>query len=200
MPNFEHKPLSFELDALEPHMSKETLEFHHGKHYKKYVDNLNELIKGTQFEDKDGLSAIIELEKMETSGPVYRNAAQVSNHEFFWNCLTPSDKSVLSETLSNEIEKVWGTVDKFKKEFEDKAEKHFGSGWCWLIKRGESLKIVDSHDAEIPTGNAVPLLVVDLWEHAYYIDHRNDRGKYLKAIWNIINWEFVEKNYTSTDK
>lgn len=196
MPNFEHKQLAFELDALEPHMSKETLEYHHGKHYKKYVDNLNELVKGTQFEDKD-LSEILEMEK---SGPVFNNAAQIANHEFFWNCLTPPDQSVLSETLSDEIEKVWGTVDKFKKEFESVAAKHFGSGWCWLIKRGESLKIVDSHDAEIPSGNAVLLLVVDLWEHAYYIDHRNDRGKYLKAIWNIINWEFIEKNYTSTNK
>lgn len=177
MPNFEHKPLSFELDALEPHMSKETLEYHHGKHYKKYVDNLNELVKGTQFEDKD-LSEILEMEK---SGPVFNNAAQISNHEFFWNCLTPPDESVLSETLSDEIEKVWGTIDKFKEEFEKAATKHFGSGWCWLVHESATLKIVDTHDTGRPSG--APLLVVD--------------RKYLKAIWNVLNWEFVEKNYTT---
>ncbi len=182
--------LPYALDALEPYMSKETMEFHYGKHHQTYVNKLNELIENTEFENLN-LHDIIK----KADGAIFNNAAQVFNHDFFWHCLTPNQTSLSSE-LESILIKNFISVDEFKKEFTAKALAHFGSGWTWLIKdeRGY-LKIISTQNAQTPlTTNSKPLLVCDVWEHAYYIDYRNVRAKYVENFWNIANWDFVEKN------
>lgn len=182
--------LPYALDALEPYMSKETMEFHYGKHHQTYVNKLNELIENTEFENLN-LHDIIK----KADGTIFNNAAQVFNHDFFWHCLTPNQTSLSSE-LESILIKNFISVDEFKKEFTAKALAHFGSGWTWLIKdeRGY-LKIISTQNAQTPlTTNSKPLLVCDVWEHAYYIDYRNVRAKYVENFWNIVNWDFVEKN------
>ena len=182
--------LPYALDALAPLMSKETLEFHYGKHHQTYVNKLNELIEDTKYEDKTLLEIIYDSE-----GGVFNNAAQVYNHDFFWKGLTPNQNTV-TERLEEALVGSFGSVDEFKKEFTAKAIGHFGSGWAWLVEdENQNLKIVTTANAANPlTDNLKPILVCDVWEHAYYIDVRNARPAYLENFWKLVNWNFVEQN------
>ena len=182
--------LPYALDALEPLMSKETLEFHYGKHHQTYVNNLNNLIAGTKFEDLSLVNIILE-----SDGGIFNNAAQVYNHDFFWNGLTPTQGEIPA-SVEESLTKAFGCVDKFKEEFTAKAVGHFGSGWAWLVQdENQDLKIVTTINAQNPlTNNLKPILVCDVWEHAYYIDVRNARPKFLENFWKLVNWDFVAKN------
>ncbi|NMM36203.1 MAG: superoxide dismutase [Fe] [Glaciimonas sp.] len=184
--------LPYAMDALQPHISKETLEYHYGKHHQTYVTNLNNLIKSTEFENAK-LEDIIR----KASGGVFNNAAQVWNHSFYWNCLTPKASGAPSGALADAINAKWGTFDKFKAEFTKSALGNFGSGWTWLVKKTDgSVDIVNTSNAATPlTGADKPLLTCDVWEHAYYIDYRNARPKYVESFWNLANWDFVAKNF-----
>ena len=186
--------LPYKSDALEPHISEETLEYHHGKHHQKYVDTLNDLIKGTKHEN-DELEEIIR----NSDGKLFNQAAQVWNHTFYWHCLSPSGGGEPCGALKECIEHCFGSVAEFQEAFNRKAAANFGSGWTWLVKtRGEKmLEVVNTTDADTPVtdSNKVPLFVVDVWEHAYYIDYRNARPKYLKHIWALVNWDFVQRNF-----
>ena len=185
--------LPFAMDALEPHMSKETFEYHYGKHHQAYVTNLNNLIKGTEFESKS-LEDIVKS----ASGGVYNNAAQVSNHTFFWNCLTPNGGGAPSGALAEAMNKKWGSYDDFKKAFQTSAVGNFGSGWTWLVKKSDgSVDIVNMGAAGTPlTTGDKPLLCIDVWEHAYYIDHRNARPKFVETFLDkLVNWKFAESNF-----
>ncbi len=190
----EHKlpPLPYALDALQPHMSKETLEFHYGKHHQAYVTNLNNLIKGTEFENAS-LEDIIK----KSSGGVFNNSAQVWNHTFFWNCLSPQGGGQPSGAVADAINKKWGSFDAFKEAFAKSATTNFGSGWTWLVKKADgSIDVVNTSNAGTPlTSGDKPLLTCDVWEHAYYIDYRNRRPDFVGAFWNLVNWEFVAKNF-----
>ncbi len=185
-------PLPYPLDALAPHISKETLEFHHGKHHQGYVTMLNKLIKGTQFEALP-LEEIIK----KSSASIFNNAAQVWNHTFYWNCLSPQGGGEARDALGDAIDKKWASFAAFKEAFSELAEANFGSGWTWLIKRPDgSLDVVNTSDAATPiTGADKPLLTCDVWEHAYYIDYRNARPKYLDAFWRRVNWRFAAANF-----
>jgi Fe-Mn family superoxide dismutase len=189
---FELPNLPYAPDALAPYISKETLEFHHGKHHATYVTNLNNLIKGGNFENM-GLEQIV---KEAGSGPLFNNAAQHFNHSFYWKCLKPRGGGEPGGRLSDAIKKSCGDFEAFKKKFTETAVGHFGSGWAWLVQNGDgSLAIEGGHDADNPLAhNKRPLLTCDVWEHAYYIDYRNARAKYVEAFWNIVNWEFAESN------
>lgn len=191
----EHKlpPLPYALDALAPHLSQETLEYHYGKHHQTYVTNLNNLIKGTEFEDAS-LEDII----CKSSGNIFNNAAQVWNHTFYWNCLTPNSDRLPSGRLLDAINDKWRSFEAFKKAFETVAASTFGSGWAWFVKNPDgSLDIVSTSNAATPlTTDKKPLLTCDVWEHAYYIDYRNSRPNYLSHFWEIINWDFVASNFS----
>jgi len=182
--------LPYELDSLEPYMSKETLEYHYGKHHQTYVTKLNGLIEGTKFENLS-LEDIIK----QSEGGVFNNSAQVFNHDFFWKGLTPGG-SVIGEDVEKALTEAFGSVEKFKEEFATTAINHFGSGWAWLVKDITGrLSIVATSNAATPiTEGLTPLLTCDVWEHAYYIDTRNARPKYLENFWNIVNWDFVAEN------
>jgi superoxide dismutase, Fe-Mn family len=184
--------LPYAMDALEPHISRETLEYHYGKHHRTYVDKLNGLIEGTEFADAS-LEDIIRR----TSGGVFNNAAQVWNHTFYWHCLSPNGGGHPSGDLAKAIDATFGSFDAFHKEFSDKAVNLFGSGWAWLVKKADGkLGIVQTSNAETPlTGADKALLTCDVWEHAYYIDYRNARPKYLEAFWQLVNWDFVATNF-----
>lgn len=189
----EHKlpELPYSKDALTPHMSPETLEFHHDKHHQAYVTKLNELIKGTKFEDM----ALEEIIKS-SDGGIFNNAAQHWNHSFFWNCLAPKAGGTPKGKVSELINKKWGTFDKFKEEFNKSAVANFGSGWTWLVqnKQGD-VEIFNTSNAQTPmTSDLKALMTLDVWEHAYYIDYRNARPKFAEAFWNLTNWDFVNKN------
>ena len=190
----EHKlpPLPYAMDALQPHISKETLEFHYGKHHQAYVTNLNNLIKGTEFEN-----ASLEDITRKASGGIFNNAAQVWNHSFYWNCLAPKAGGAPAGALAAAIDKKWGSFDAFKEAFSKSAVGNFGSGWTWLVKKADgSVDIANTSNAATPlTGADKPLLTCDVWEHAYYIDYRNARPKYVESFWNLVNWDFVAKNY-----
>lgn len=184
-------PLPFSKTALEPHMSAETLEFHHGKHHDAYVKKLNELIKGTEFQ-------IMPLEEIirQADGAIYNNAAQHWNHSFFWKCLSPKSSGAPDGKIAEAILRRWGDFEKFKRAFTEKAVANFGSGWTWLVldKKGK-LDIVNTSNAYTPIGtNKIPLLTLDVWEHAYYLDHRNSRPDFINAFWSLVNWEFVNSN------
>ncbi|MBV4397594.1 superoxide dismutase [Fe] [Advenella alkanexedens] len=183
--------LPYALDALAPHISQETLEFHYGKHHQTYVTNLNNLIAGTEFENAS-LEEIIK----KSSGGVFNNAAQVWNHTFYWNSLSPNGGGEPTGALLEAINAKWGSVAAFKDAFNKSAAGNFGSGWTWLVKKEDgTLDIVNTSNAATPlTGNDKPLLTCDVWEHAYYIDYRNARPKYLETFWNIVNWEFAAAN------
>lgn len=187
---FELMILPYELNELEPYMSQETLEFHYGKHHQTYVTKLNGLIEGTDFEGKT-LEEIIKT----SSGGVFNNAAQVFNHDFFWNGLTPGGKAI-PESVEATLTETFGSVEKFKEDFSNAAINNFGSGWTWLVKDGSGkLSIVSTSNAATPiTEGLTPILTCDVWEHAYYIDTRNARPKYLENFWNIVNWDFVAEN------
>jgi Fe-Mn family superoxide dismutase len=186
--------LPFPMDALQPHMSRETFEYHYGKHHQAYVTNLNNLIKGTEHESL-GLEAII---KKAPAGGIYNNSAQVWNHTFFWNCMKPNGGGAPGGALAVAIDKKWGSLDGFKKAFQTSAVGNFGSGWTWLVKKADgSLDIVNMGAAGTPLTTAdKALLCVDVWEHAYYIDYRNQRPKFVETFLNhLVNWDFVAKNY-----
>jgi Fe-Mn family superoxide dismutase len=184
--------LPYALDALAPHISKETLEFHHGKHHQAYVTNLNGLIKGTEFESM-GLEDIIR----KSSGGVFNNAAQIWNHTFYWNSLSPKGGGAPSGALAAAIQAKWGSFEAFKEAFNKSAVGNFGSSWTWLVKKADgSLDIVNTSNAATPlTGADKPLITCDLWEHAYYIDYRNSRPNYLGGYWNLVNWDFASANF-----
>ncbi|QEZ45748.1 superoxide dismutase [Fe] [Cupriavidus oxalaticus] len=190
----EHKlpPLPYAHDALAPHISKETLEFHHDKHHQTYVTNLNNLIKGTEFEN-----ATLEEIVKKSSGGIFNNAAQVWNHTFYWDSLKPNGGGQPTGALADAINAKWGSFDKFKEEFTKVAVGTFGSGWAWLVKKADgSLDLVSTSNAATPlTTDAKPLLTCDVWEHAYYIDYRNARPKYVEAFWNVVNWDFAGSNF-----
>lgn len=190
---FELPALPYAKNALEPHISAETLEFHHGKHHNTYVTKLNGLVPGTEYEGK----SLEEIIKASKSGPVFNNAAQVWNHTFYWNCLTPNGGGAAKGAIADAINAKWGSFEAFQKEFDDKAVNNFGSSWTWLVKNAAGeLEIVNTSNAGTPmTEGHTALLTVDLWEHAYYIDFRNLRPKYLEAFWALVNWDFVNQNF-----
>ena len=186
--------LPYAKDALAPHISAETLEFHHGKHHQAYVTNLNNLIKGTEYENLD-LEAIV---KKAPAGGVYNNSAQVWNHTFFWNCMSPNGGGEPAGALADAIKAKWGSYDDFKKAFQASAVGNFGSGWTWLVKKADgSVDIVNMGAAGTPltTGDKA-LLCIDVWEHAYYIDYRNRRPDFVATFLDkLANWDFAAKNF-----
>ena len=184
--------LPYAMNALEPVISQETLEYHYGKHHNTYVTNLNNLIPGTEFE---GMSLEDIIKK--SSGGVFNNAAQVWNHTFYWNCLSPNGGGEPSGALGDAINSAFGSFEEFKAAFSKSAATNFGSGWTWLVKNPDgSVEIVNTSNAGTPIAEGkTALLTFDVWEHAYYIDYRNARPKYLEEIWKIVNWEFVSSNY-----
>ena len=184
-------PLPYANDALQPHISAETIEFHYGKHHQTYVTNLNNLVKGGEFENAS-LEDIIK----KSSGGMFNNAAQVWNHTFYWNCLSPNGGGEPSGAVADAINKAFGSFADFKEKFSTSAATNFGSGWTWLVQNSDgSVEIFNTSNAGTPmTEGKKALLTVDVWEHAYYIDYRNARPKYLEAFWNLVNWDFVAKN------
>ena len=189
---FELPALPYAINALEPHISQETLEYHHDKHHNTYVVNLNNLVPGTEFEGK----SLEEIIKTSTGG-VFNNAAQIWNHTFYWHCLSPNGGGEPTGALADAINKAFGSFAEFKDAFTKSAIGNFGSSWTWLVKKADgSLAIVNTSNAGCPLTEAgtTPLLTVDLWEHAYYIDFRNLRPKYMETFWTLVNWEFVAKN------
>ena len=185
--------LPYAMDALQPHISKETLEYHYGKHHQTYVTNLNNLIKGTEFEQSK-LEQIIQ----KSSGGIFNNAAQIWNHTFYWNGLTPNGGGTPTGILADAIQRKWGSFEAFKTAFTQSCTTNFGSGWTWLVKKSDgSLDIVNTSNAATPlTGSDIPLMTCDVWEHAYYVDYRNARAKYIESFWNLVNWDFVTSNFT----
>ncbi len=191
---FELPALPYEKNALEPHISAETLEFHHGKHHATYVAKLNGLVEGTDLASKS-LEEIIKS----SDGGVFNNAAQIWNHTFYWHSLAPNAGGEATGALADAINAKWGSFAEFKAAFNDKAVNNFGSSWTWLVKTADgSLDIVNTSNAGTPiTDGLTPLLTVDLWEHAYYIDYRNVRPNYLEGFWALANWEFAASNFAA---
>lgn len=188
-------PLPFPPDSLAPHISRETLDYHYGKHHQTYIKTLNALIKSTEFSEAP-LEDIIRRAK----GPIFNNAAQVWNHNFYWQCLTPAATEP-GAALAAALQKDFGSVEQFREAFQKCAIANFGSGWTWLVKQPDGkLAIQNTDDAEDPliTGDT-PLLTCDVWEHAYYIDYRNERAKYVSAFWHIVNWDFVARNLSAAN-
>jgi len=186
--------LPYAKDALAPHISAETIDYHYGKHHQAYVTNLNNLIKGTEYEALD-LEAII---KKAPAGGVFNNAAQVWNHTFFWNSMKPAGGGAPTGALAAAINKKWGSFDEFKKVFQTSAVGNFGSGWTWLVKKADgSVDIANTSNAgTVITGTDKPLITIDVWEHAYYIDYRNARPKFVETfLASLANWDFAAKNF-----
>lgn len=184
--------LPYEKDALEPYISAETLDFHHGKHHQTYVTNLNNLIQNTEFADKT-------LEEIVTSAPaggIFNNAAQVWNHTFYFNCLGPNAGGEPTGAVADAINAAFGSFEEFKDTFSTSAVTNFGSGWTWLVKNADGgLEIVNTSNAGCPlTDGLTPVLTIDVWEHAYYVDKRNARPAYVADFWNLVNWDFVNSN------
>ena len=184
--------LPYAMDALAPHISKETLEFHYGKHHQTYVTNLNNLIKGTDFENM----ALEDIVK-KSSGGMFNNAAQIWNHTFYWYCLKPNGGGQPTGALADAINKKFASFDEFKKQFTQTCVTTFGSGWGWLVKNADgSIDLMSTPNAQSPmTSGKTALLTCDVWEHAYYVDYRNRRPDYVGAFWNLVNWDFVAKNF-----
>ena len=187
-------PLPYNKTALAPHISQETLEFHHGKHHNTYVTNLNNLVLGTEFE-KMSLEEIV----LKSSAGIFNNAAQIWNHTFYWNCLSPQGGGEPTGELAKAIHHTFGSFATFKERFTATSVTTFGSGWGWLIKNTDgSLALMSTSNAETPaTSGKKALLTCDVWEHAYYIDYRNARPNYVAAFWNLVNWDFVAKNFAA---
>jgi Fe-Mn family superoxide dismutase len=182
-------PLPFAEDALAPHISAETIQYHYGKHHATYVKKLNGLIPGTEFEDMP-LDEIVK----KASGGIFNNAAQVWNHTFYWNCLSPNGGGQPSGGLAEAIDKSFGSFEEFKEQFNSAATGLFGSGWVWLVKENGGLAIEGESNAGTPLQKGkTAVLTCDVWEHAYYIDHRNSRPSYLDGFWNLVNWDFAAK-------
>jgi len=189
---FELPALPYEMNALEPHISAETLEYHYGKHHQTYVTNLNNLTAGTDMADKS-LEEVVRT----SDGGLFNNAAQVWNHTFYWHCLSPNGGGEPTGALADAINAKWGSFEKFKEAFTTSAVTNFGSSWTWLVKTADgSLDIVNTSNAQTPLTQegVTPIMTVDLWEHAYYIDYRNARPNYMAAFWALVNWEFAAKN------
>ncbi len=185
-------PLPYAMNALAPHISAETLEYHYGKHHSTYVTNLNKLTEGTEFANMS-LEDVIK----KSSGGIFNNAAQVWNHTFYWECLSPNGGGEPNGTLLDAINDAFGSFNEFKQKFTQTAITTFGSGWAWLVqnKQGD-LQLVSTSNAGTPmTEGMTALLTCDVWEHAYYIDYRNARPTYLEAFWNLVNWKFVNQNF-----
>ncbi len=191
MTQHELPELPYAKNALEPHISEETLEYHYGRHHATYVKKLNNLIAGTKFESMP-LEDIIR----ESTGSIFNNAAQVWNHIFYWKCLSPDGGGEPRGELASAIQQSYKSYTEFKKQFSEAAISNFGSGWTWLVKNADGqLEIINTSNAETPiTDGKQPLLTCDVWEHAYYIDYRNARPSYLEAFWNIVNWDFAAQN------
>eukprot|EP00004_Rigifila_ramosa_P018409 TRINITY_DN457_c0_g1_i1.p1 TRINITY_DN457_c0_g1~~TRINITY_DN457_c0_g1_i1.p1 ORF type:complete len:203 (+),score=37.97 TRINITY_DN457_c0_g1_i1:42-650(+) len=195
--SFSLPPLPYAIDALAPHISKETLEFHHGKHHNAYVVNLNKLVAGTEHAGKT-LEQLILTQK----GPIFNNAGQIWNHTFYWHSMAPAAAGgggLPSGALKAAIDRDFGSFEAFKEKFTTAATTHFGSGWAWLVadKTGK-LQVVGTHDAGNPlTDGLKPLLTIDIWEHAYYIDYRNARATFVDNFWKVVNWQFAQANLAS---
>lgn len=188
---FELPKLPYALDALQPVLSKETLEYHYGKHHQAYVNNLNNLTKDTEWADMS-LEDVI----MKSSGGIFNNAAQIWNHTFYWDGLMPANSSEPTGKLADAIKKTFGSYEEFKKKFTQSGTTLFGSGWTWLVKNHDSLEIINTSNAGLPMKeNKQALLTCDVWEHAYYIDYRNARPNYLENFWKIVNWESVSERF-----
>lgn len=187
--------LPFDKNALAPFITTEGFDYHYGKHHQAYVNNLNALIKGTAWEEQS-LIEIIKKSYEQREIAIYNNAAQHFNHSFFWNCLAPKGKGTPSEDLMRLIEEQYGSFENFKIQFTETAQKLFGSGWVWLVKDSENkLEIIPLKDADTPwILNKKPIITLDVWEHAYYIDHRNARPQFISEFWQHINWEFANLN------
>jgi len=182
--------LPYEKNALEPYISAETLEYHYGKHHQAYVTNLNNLIAGTDFEN----SSLEEIVK-NAQGGLFNNAAQVWNHSFYWKSLDPNGGGKPKNAVADAIVKSFGSFDNFKAQFSKNAVTNFGSGWTWLVKEGDELAIMNTNNADSALAHGkTALLTIDIWEHAYYIDYRNARPKYVDAYWNLVNWDFANRN------
>lgn len=190
--SFELPKLPYSLDALQPYISKETLEYHYGKHHAAYVNKLNTLIPNTEFE-KMSLEDIIK----KSSGTIFNNAAQIWNHTFYWHCMTPDGGNEPTGKLADAIKKTFGSFDAFKEKFINTSINQFASGWGWLVKNPDGqLEIYSTSNAGLPmTDGKKALLTCDVWEHAYYIDTRNDRPKYVNNFWHLVNWDFVAENF-----
>ena len=188
---FELPDLPYAKDALAPHISKETLEYHYGKHHAGYVKKLNAAVEGDSSLAGKSLEDLIKTK----SGGVFNNAAQIWNHTFYWNSLSPNGGGEPTGAIKDAIDKSFGSFDAFKEKFSAEAKGHFGSGWAWLVKNGDKLEIVSTHDAGNPlTDGKKPVLTCDVWEHAYYIDYRNARPDYVGAFWKLVNWDFANDN------
>lgn len=192
----EHKlpELPYSKEALQPHISAETLEYHHGKHHKAYVTKLNELIKGTEFENM----TVEEIIK-KSQGPLFNQAAQHWNHTFFWYCLAPNAGGNPTGKISELINQKYGDFEKFKDEFSKMALNNFGSGWTWVVQTEDGgIDIMNTGNADTPLKHGrKALLTIDVWEHAYYIDYRNVRADFIKNFWNLVNWNFVNQNISN---
>ena len=188
---FELPPLPYEKNALEPYISAETLEYHYGKHHQTYVTNLNNLIPGSDFENMS-LEEVIQ----KATGPIFNNAAQVWNHTFYWHCLSPNGGGEPKGALATAIQKTFGSFAAFQEQFTKTTIGTFGSGWGWLVKNADgALEIISTSNAATPmTNQKTALLTCDVWEHAYYIDYRNARPKYVESFWKLVNWDFVAQN------
>jgi Fe-Mn family superoxide dismutase len=188
---YEQQPLPYDREALQPHVSGETLDYHHGKHHAAYINKFNAMVGDSPHADH----AIEQIIKEGEFGGLYNQAAQHWNHAFYWHCLSPNGGGAPSGDLADGINGKWGSLDAFKAEFEKTSLGTFGSGWVWLAKGSDGLEIVSTKDAHNPIrDDKQPLITCDVWEHAYYIDYRNDRGKYVGAYWNLVNWDFAAKN------
>ncbi|MEZ6197502.1 MAG: Fe-Mn family superoxide dismutase [Planctomycetota bacterium] len=188
---YELPKLPYAMDALAPHVSKETLEYHYGKHHNAYVTNLNNMVPGTAYEGASLEDIIAKAE-----GGVFNNAAQVWNHTFYWNSLSPNGGGAPTGKIAAAIDEAFGSFAAFKEAFTKAATTHFGSGWAWLVKNASGkLEITSTHDADCPLRHGqTPILTCDVWEHAYYVDYRNARPKYVESWWNLVNWEFANAN------
>lgn len=187
---FQLRKLPFTQEEIADFLSDKTFAYHYEKHHQTYVNNLNNLIASSEFENSNLFEIILK-----SDGGIFNNAAQVFNHDFYWDCIT-SEKSSMSDELKSAIEANFGSIEKFKEEFLNKATTLFGSGWCWLTLSDNQLEIIQTSNAQVPIKEGkIPLLVVDVWEHAYYIDYKNARPNYLTKFWDSINWDFVSKMY-----
>ena len=185
---FSLPPLPYEMNALEPHISSETLEFHYGKHHQTYVNNLNGLVEGT-----DNASKSLEEIIISSDGGLFNNAAQVWNHTFYWNCMGPNGGGNPTGSVANAINQAFGSFDNFKDQFSKSAATNFGSGWTWLVKNSSgTVEIQNTSNAGCPmTSGNTAVLTIDVWEHAYYVDKRNARPAYIESWWNLVNWDYV---------
>ena len=197
---FALKPLPYDLDALEPQISAKTMRFHHGKHHQGYVDKLNDLIDGTDLEGK-GIEAVIRAAREKSDQPLFNNAAQVWNHDFFWNSMAPK-RTEPTPALAHAIDDAFDGMSGFRKTFKEVATAEFGSGWVWLVVGPDGLDIMSTSDADLPLMHGKTALVCcDVWEHAYYLDYQNERGKFVDGyLGKLMNWDFAARNWEKAKK